>query len=366
MLRAISSSPQLSLRIVVSGSHLSPEFGLTVSDIENDGFLIHERINSLVSSDEPDAIVKSMGLGLMGFAQYFARERPDIVVVMGDRFDMYAAALAALPFKIPVAHIHGGELTEGAIDDALRHSMTKLSHLHFVSTEQYAARVRQLGEEPWRVTVCGAPALDHLRSLDLLSVGELASQFGIQLEPAPLLVTFHPVTLEFESAEEHMKQLLAALDDVAMPVLFTLPNADTKGRLMIRLINDFVAARTGRAQVVANFGARAYFSMMRIVPAMIGNSSSGLIEAPSFLLPVVNIGNRQRGRVRGANVIDCDTDRASITAAIAQALQSEFRESLARQSNPYDAGSPAGEAIAKVLAEVPLNHRLITKRFQDF
>jgi len=364
VLRAIRAHDDLSLRIIVSGAHLSPEFGNTVKAIEEE-FEISDRVPSLLSSDGPGSVARAMALGTIGMAQAFERERPDILLVLGDRFDMFAAALAALPFNIPVAHIHGGELSEGAIDDALRHSITKLSHLHFVTTETYAARVRQLGEEPWRVVVSGAPALDHIRALKWLTREQIEEQFHITLDPAPLLVTFHPVTLEFNEVEAQTRVLFDALVDAGMPVLFTLPNADTNGRAIIDAIRRFAEEQRVPAQIVDSFGTEGYFSMMRIAAAMVGNSSSGLLEAASFGLPVVNIGNRQRGRVRGANVIDVGNDRKSIADAIRRAVSPQFRESIRDAANPYDAGRSAGEVIASTLATVPLGAHLIAKRFQD-
>ena len=364
VLRRIATHPDLRLRILATGSHLSEEFGHTIEMIASDRFEVNERITMLLSSDAPEAIAASTGLGVIGFAQSFAHNRPDILVVLGDRFDMYAAALAALPFGIPVAHIHGGEVTEGAIDDALRHSMTKLSHLHFVATEEYSRRVLQLGEEPWRITISGAPALDDLQSMKYLSREELEAQFGITLAPFPLLVTFHPTTREFDQVEQHTGELLAALQLIDFPVVFTLPNADTNGRTIIRMLREYVQAHTN-ATVVSNFGQQGYFSMMRLVPAMVGNSSSGLIEAASFGLPVVNIGNRQRGRVRGANVIDTTNDRAAIRAAIMRALSPEFREAAKRAENPYRRQRPAADMIVERLANVALDARLLMKRFHD-
>jgi len=240
ILRCIQADPILQLKLFVSGMHLSPEFGLTVKMIEADGFDIAERVEMLLSSDSPEGIAKSIGVGVIGFAQAYSRQRPDILLVLGDRFEMYAAVLAALPFKIPVAHIHGGEVTHGAIDDALRHSITKLSHVHFVSTEEYARRVMQLGEEPWRVIVSGAPSLDNLKTVNLFTTQELEAQYDIRLQPPPLLVTFHPVTLEYERTELQISELLAALADSALPVVFTQPNADTSGRVIHRMIAEYV------------------------------------------------------------------------------------------------------------------------------
>jgi len=364
LLCKIRADPDLQLHLVVGGMHLSPEFGLTVEAIEADGFEIAERVEMLLSSDTPEGIAKSMGLGTIGFAQAYARFRPDILVVLGDRFEMHAAAIAALPFKIPVAHIHGGEVTQGAIDDALRHSMTKLSHMHFVSTQEYARRVIQLGEEPWRVIVSGAPSLDNLHTIKLLEREELAATFGLRLDDVPfLLVTFHPVTLEYEETEWQVNELLAALELCELPVVFTMPNADTSGRTIARMIKEYIATHSS-AQAVDNLGIQGYFSMMAVAAAMVGNSSSGIIEAASFELPVVNVGSRQQGRVRGANVIDVDYEQTSVLAGLRRALDPQFCAKLRGIRNPYGSGE-ASEKIVKVLKRVRLDDELVIKRFHD-
>lgn len=363
VLRKIQEDPDLKLHLIVSGMHLSTEFGLTVKAIETDGFQIGDRVEMLLSSDAPEGIAKSMGLGTIGFGQACARFRPDILVVLGDRFEMHAAAVAALPFKIPVAHIHGGEITEGAIDNALRHSMTKLSHLHFVAAGEYARRLIQMGEEPWRVIISGAPALDSIRSIGLLLREELADRIGIRLEKDPLLVTYHPVTLEYEHTEWQVKQLLEALKSFDLPVVFTMPNADTNGRVITRMMEAFVGENPA-AKIVANLGPQAYFSMMAIAAAMVGNSSSGIIEAPSFKLPVVNIGTRQRGRLRAKNVIDVEYECAAIVNGITRAISSEFRSTLNDLTNPYGEGR-ASEVIVQHLKRVALDNRLLVKNFFD-
>ncbi|HUP32556.1 MAG TPA: UDP-N-acetylglucosamine 2-epimerase [Gaiellaceae bacterium] len=363
LLRRIAETDSLRLHLIVAGAHLSPEFGETVAVIEDDGFEVADRIEMLLSSDTPQGIAKSMGLGVLGFAESFARTRPDILVVLGDRFEMHAAALAALPFTIPVAHIHGGEITRGAIDDALRHSITKLSHLHFVAAEEYGRRVIQLGEEPWRVLVTGGIGLDNVRSIPLLDRGELEALVGLSLDEPPLLVTFHPVTLEFEDAERQTGELLAALAAAGPSAVFTAPNADTGGRSVRRLIEEFVQS-TPRAVLVENLGTRAYFTLMSVAAAMVGNSSSGIIEAPSFELPVVNVGARQEGRVRAANVIDVGYGREEILGGIRRALDPTFRRSLRGLANPYDAGG-AAELIVDRLASVELDGALVAKRFHD-
>jgi UDP-hydrolysing UDP-N-acetyl-D-glucosamine 2-epimerase len=363
LLREIQASADLKLHLMVSGMHLSPEFGLTVETIGADGFAVDERVEMLLSSDTPVGIAKSMGIGAIGFAQAFARCRPDILVVLGDRFDMFAAALAALPFRIPVAHIHGGELTQGAIDDALRHSITKLSHLHFVATHDYARRVIQLGEEPWRVTVSGALGLDNLNSIRLLTIQDLEVKYGLRLQEPFLLVTFHPATLKPEQTEGQMRKLLTALEEAGISVIFTMPNADTGGRIIRRMIRDFTQTHP-TAQYVESLGTQGYFSLMALAAAMVGNSSSGLIEAPSFKLPVVNIGTRQDGRARAANVIDVGYTRTEIVVGIKRAIAPAFREKLQNLVNPYGSGH-ASEKIIEQLKGVSLDDRLITKRFYD-
>lgn len=363
LLRRIQADPELRLHLIVAGMHLSPEFGLTSRAIEGDGFAIGDRVEMLLSSDSPEGIAKSMGLGTLGFAQAYARCRPDLLLVLGDRFEMHAAALAALPFKIPVAHIHGGELTEGAMDDALRHCITKLSHLHFVATDAYGQRVIQMGEEPWRVIVSGAPSLDNLRSMKLLDRQELEVRFGVRLNGSPLLVTFHPVTLEYEHTEWHVTELLEALRTVELPIVFTLPNADTHGRIIIRMIDGFVREHP-RAQLVENFGPQGYFSLMACAAAMVGNSSSGIVEAPSLGLPVVNVGTRQQGRLKADNVIDVGYRREEIARGLARALDPAFRAALRGVPNPYGDGH-AAEVIVNRLKETSLDERLIRKRFVD-
>lgn len=363
VLREIERSGGLRLRLLVTGAHLAPEFGLTVRAIEADGFSIDERVDMLLSSDTPEAVAKSMGLGVLGFAQVYQRCRPDLLLVLGDRYEMYAAVVAALPFRLPVAHIHGGELTEGVIDDAIRHTITKMSHLHFVTTEIYARRVIQMGEEPWRVVVSGAPGLDNLRTERPLERTELQAALGQDLTRPFLLVTFHPPTLEGDGTEAHVRELLAALEMVDFDLLFTYPNADVGGRAIAALLEEFVRRRP-RSRIVANLGTRAYLSVMRHARAMVGNSSSGIIEAASLRLPVVNIGSRQRGRVRAANVIDVEVDRREIRTAISRATSADFAAGLADLVNLYGDGH-AAERIVGTLSSIPLDNKLMMKRFLD-
>jgi len=363
ILRKIEADPKLGLELVVTGMHLAPEFGMTVRNIEQHGFTIRDRVEMLLASDSPEGVAKSVGLGVIGFAQAYARRPPDLLLVLGDRFEMLAAVLASMTFKVPVAHIHGGESTEGLIDEAIRHSITKMSHLHFAATDKYARRLVQMGEPPNRVVVSGAPALDHLSSLKPLNRNQLQERFGIDISEPTLLVTFHPVTLEYEQTGYHIDQLLAALRQTDCSVVFTYPNADTQGRLIIERIQGYVRDNR-RAQVAVNLGTEGYFSLMSHAAAMVGNSSSGIIEAASFKLPVVNIGNRQRGRVRERNVIQVGYDCDDILAGIRQALSPQFREELQDLVNPYGDGN-AAERIVSKLRSVQLDQDLLLKRFYD-
>jgi len=363
VLTALEQDPAVELILIASGMHLSPEFGHTVDAIIADGFDVSERVEMTLSTDTPTGVAKSIGLGVIGFSEVFSRQRPDIVVVLGDRYEMLAAASAALPHMLPLAHLHGGEATEGLIDEAIRHSITKMSHIHFVSTDVYRRRVEQLGEEPWRVVLSGAPGLDNLRTVEILSPDELARQHSLDLDSPVLLVTFHPVTLQYERTAFHVQELLAALEACDEHVVFTYPNADTHGRVIIDAIRDFVACNP-RAQCAVNLGTQGYCSLLRHAKAMIGNSSSGIIEAATYELPVVNIGDRQRGRVHGRNVIVSKEDRESILQSIRKAVDPQFRDGLNGMKNPYGDGH-AAEAIVARLKSVELNEALLLKRFRD-
>jgi UDP-N-acetylglucosamine 2-epimerase (non-hydrolysing) len=362
-LTAITQSPDLALRLIVCGMHLEAAFGRTVDAIAADGFPIADRIETWTGADSPQAIAASISRGVAGFAETFARARPDILLLLGDRYDMMAAALAALPFALPVAHIHGGELTEGLIDEAIRHSLTKMSHLHFVTNKVYCERVIQMGEQPNRVFVTGSPAIDAICTTPPTPCAELERRIGIKFATAPLLVTFHPVTLEYAAAATQARALMAALGAIERPILFTYPNADTAASTIIAAIDDFVAHHAN-ATVVKSLGTADYFGMMVISAAVVGNSSSGIVEAPSFRLPAVNIGDRQRGRLRAANVIDCEPESGAIVAAIERAVSADFRASLKGLINPYGNGH-AAERIVRVLREIPLDAKLIEKRFYD-
>lgn len=359
----IIDDADLNVRLLVTGMHLVPEFGSTINNIIEDGYPIGDSIEMLLASDTPEAISTSTGLGIIGFAKSYQSHRPDLLLVLGDRFEMHAATLAALPFNIPIAHIHGGEITKGAIDDSLRFSITKLSHVHFVATEEYKHRVIQMGEDPWRVVLSGAPGLDNINKTKLLTKQELENKFDIELKEKPLLITFHPVTKQYDKTEYYTDELLAALKNVDNSIIFTLPNADTSGRIIIDKIKQFVKLNNN-AWMVDNLGTQAYFSLMSIAAAMIGNSSSGIIEAPSFKLPVVNIGIRQEGRVKANNIIDVDHDRASIYKGYKQAISPEFNNVINGLINPYGSGN-ASEIIVDTLKNIELDDKLLIKDFYD-
>lgn len=363
VLKRIRASRQLELLLFVSGTHLAARHGMTVRDIEADGFAITARVPLPLRSDTPEAAAKAMGRATSSFAGVYRRFRPDILLVLGDRFEMHAAAAAAVPFGIPLAHIHGGEITLGAMDEQFRHSLTKLSHLHFAATKEYADRIIGMGEEPWRVSVSGAPGLDNLRTMRLLSRRQLELRHGIDLSMPAILVTFHPVTLEQDNTEIHIDRLLEALGRLrGCHFVFTAPNADPGASIIRKRILRFVGS-SERAFFVENFGTQGYLSMMARAAAMAGNSSSGILEAASLRLPVVNIGTRQEGRTRGKNVIDTGYGARQIGAAIGKALSEGFRASLRGLKNPYGDGFGA-DRIVTVLAGIDLA-RLMPKRFHD-
>jgi len=360
VLAELRAAPDVRLLLFVGGMHLSEAFGRSVEMIEVEGWPIAERVEMLEASDAPEAVAASIGRGVAGFGRAYARHRPDLVVVLGDRFEMLAAAAAALPFVLPVAHLHGGEVTEGAIDNQIRHAITKCAHLHFVSAEPHARRVAAMGEEPWRIHNVGAPGLDRIRTTRLLSRADLARQLGVAAQDRWLLVTFHPATLEYQDTGRHTDELVAALEKVDASFVVTYPNADTAGRTVIARLEE-LAGRHARVRLVRNLGDDVYLSMLRHADAMVGNSSSGLIEAPSFELPVVNVGARQAGRLRAANVVDVGPQRDEILTGIETVLAPSFREGLRGMTNPYGDGH-AAERIVRVLRTVELGPALARKR----
>lgn len=348
LMEGIRQSPDLTLQVIVTGAHLSPEFGLTYRDIEADGFVIDRKVEMLLSSDTSVGVAKSMGLAMIGFGDAFAELSPDLVLVLGDRYEIFSAAAAATIARIPVAHLHGGETTEGAFDEALRHSITKMAHLHFVAAQAYRRRVIQLGEDPARVFLVGGLGIDNILKLDLLDRGALEAALDFKLGPKNLLITFHPATLEQGAAAGQMDELLAALDTLPdTHLIFTMPNADTEGRALIRQLEAYVAGRPN-AKVFASLGQLRYLSAIAQVDAVVGNSSSGLAEVPSFRKATVNIGERQKGRLKAQSVIDCETDRESIKTALDRAYSAEFQASLGQVRSPYGDGG-ASQKILHIL-----------------
>lgn len=363
VMEGVRATPSLELQLIVTGMHLSPEFGLTFREIEKDGFCINRQVEMLLSSDSPSGIAKSMGLGMIGMSDALKQLQPHLLLVVGDRFETFAAAATALVSRIPIAHLHGGETTEGAFDEALRHSITKMSFLHFVAAEEYHRRVIQLGEQPDRVFLVGGLGVDHIRKLTLLDRPALEVALDFELGPRNYLITFHPVTLENDTSARQMTELLAALDTLENThLIFTLPNADTQGRVLIDMVHSFVAGHPN-ARAYPSLGQLRYLSCVQHVDAVVGNSSSGIAEAPSFGKPTINIGDRQRGRLKAESVIDCEPDRHAITEALRKAHTSQFQAKLKSVRNPYGEDG-ASEKIVKVLRDYPLENAL-KKSFHD-
>ncbi|MHB8475480.1 MAG: UDP-N-acetylglucosamine 2-epimerase [Steroidobacteraceae bacterium] len=359
----IRKTPGLELQIMATGMHFSPEFGLTYREIEQDGFVIDSKVEILLSSDTPAALAKSMGLGLIGFGDALQLLRPDLMLVLGDRFEIFSAAAAATVARIPIGHAHGGETTEGAFDEAMRHSITKMSHLHFVAAEEYRKRVMQLGEDPGRVFLVGGLGVDKIKRMNLLGREALEAALGFKLGGKNLLITFHPATLEDATSAEQMRELLCALETIDdTHLIFTMPNADTGGRAVMAMIEQFVANRLG-ARAYTSLGDLRYLSCIRHVDGVVGNSSSGLTEVPSFGKGTVNIGDRQRGRLKAASVIDCKPDREAIRAALHQLFSPVFRATLPAVRNPYGEGG-ASEKIVRLLKDYPLES-ILKKSFHD-
>lgn len=363
VMQDIKDDPELTLQVVATGMHLSPEFGLTYREIEHDGFEIDHKVEMLTSSDTPVGIAKSMGLGLIGFADALNELKPDLIVVLGDRFEIFSAVAAALVARIPVAHLHGGETTEGAFDEAIRHSITKMSHLHFVAAEEYRQRVIQLGELPDRIFLVGGLGIDNIKRLKLLDRTELEASLDFRLEKNNLLITFHPVTLETATAENQMAELLAALAELQdTQLIFTMPNADTDGRALIKMVEQFVAQHPN-ARAYTSLGQLRYLSCIAHVDGVLGNSSSGLAEVPSFKKGTINIGDRQRGRLQAASVINCEPTRESIAAALERLYDTDFQASLNQVRNPYGEGG-ASEKVFETIKHYALDG-VVKKAFYD-
>lgn len=364
LLERISVDPALELRLMVSGAHFDPRFGPTVREIEAAGYDYESGLAMHPESDEADDIARALGLGVQAFARAFGSRRPDLLVLLGDRAEMLAPALAALPFNIPQAHLYGGKVTEGAIDERVRHALTKMSHLHFVSCQAYAERVKQMGEETWRVFNYGSPGLDRIHGQPRASREALCKE--VELDPAQpfLLVTFHPVTLEPAGQDAQVAALLQALDQSGFAVVATYPNADAGGLRIAGALEAFAARQPRSVRLLRNAGSRRYADLMAHAAAMVGNSSSGIGEAPSFGLPVVNIGSRQDGAIKAANVIDVGYAAGDVLAGIRRATAPAFRAGLRGLRNPYGDGN-AGARIAATLRDIPLDDRLLRKKFVD-
>ncbi len=361
----IYKSDELELQLAVTGMHLSTEFGLTYKEIENDGYPITNKVEMLLSSDTPVGITKSMGVALIGFADYFDANKPDIAVILGDRYEMLVAATAAMIAGIPIAHIHGGELTEGLIDEAIRHSITKMSHVHFTTTEEYRKRIIQLGEMPQTVYNVGALGIENAKTLPLLHKEELEKELDFRFTTATIMVTYHPVTLEKMASEIQFKMLLDVIDrHREISVIFTKANADTDGRIINRMIDDYVNSNKERCRGYTSLGQLRYLSALQFCDAVVGNSSSGIIEVPSFKIPTVNIGDRQRGRIHAESVIDCGYSREEIEVALLKALSFDFRDRLANIENPYE-GQHTSYEIVRIISEALRNGIDAKKKFYD-
>ncbi|MCD8177162.1 MAG: UDP-N-acetylglucosamine 2-epimerase [Tannerellaceae bacterium] len=364
LMASIKADPDLQLQIIATNMHLSPEFGLTYKEIENDGFHIDKKVQMLLSSDTPNATTKSLGLATIGFADAYEDLKPDLIVVLGDRYEILAAVSAALFYRKPVAHIHGGEITEGAYDDAIRHAITKMSHLHFTSTEEYRRRVIQLGEQPDRVFNVGALGVENIKKVPLMSKNEIEDNLNFKLGDKSLLVTYHPVTLENSSAEQQIQNLLDALETISgYQIIFTMPNSDTGGRIIIEKIQKFVESHKEHAIAFTSLGKKRYFSTLQYVSAVIGNSSSGIVEVPSFGIPTLNIGDRQKGRISPNSVIHCGTEKHEITKSLSKALSEEFKRTLFNVQNPYEQLDTT-KKIHQIIAKSTLDN-LIQKRFYN-
>lgn len=363
LMKEIQAEPSLQLQLIVTGMHLSPEFGLTYQEIEKE-FHIDKKIEMLLSSDTSVGISKSMGLAQISFAEAYDELKPDILVLLGDRYEIFAAATAAMIARIPIAHLHGGETTEGAFDEAMRHSITKMSHLHFVATEEYRQRVIQLGEQPDCVFNVGGLGIENIHRLPLLSKQEFERSINFKLAEKNLLVTFHPVTLENSTAQQQFSELLAALDELENThIIFTKANSDTNGRIINQMIDEYVAANSHKAVGFTSLGQLRYLSALQYVDAMVGNSSSGLAEAPSFKIGTINIGDRQAGRIKANSVIDSEPNQLAIKAALNRLYSCDFREQLKKAENPYGDGIVSNKIVSKLLT-TPLNS-LLKKKFYN-
>ncbi len=359
----IKNDNTFEIQVIVTGTHLSHEFGLTYKEIENDGFIISEKIEILLSADTPTAISKSMGLAVIGFSEAYNRLNPDLIVLLGDRYEIFCASASASIARIPIAHLHGGELTEGAVDEVFRHSITKMSTLHFTSTEVYRKRVIQLGESPDRVFNVGAIGLDNINNLNLLSMEKLEKELDFKFNKRNLLVTFHPVTLENNTAGNQFSEILKVADRLKETnIIFTMANSDISGRIINQMIGEYTSKNNQKAISFISLGQLKYLSTMKYVDAVVGNSSSGIIEAPSFKIGTINIGDRQKGRIKAGSVIDCKPDQKSINNALNCLYSDEFQKKLKSVQNPYGDGHTAERIISVIKSH---NITVLKKRFYD-
>ena len=366
LMQEINKDNDLELYLIVSGMHLSPEFGMTYKEIEEDGFEINAKVEMLLSSDSPAGISKSIGLGVIGFADEFQRADLDMLILLGDRYEALSAAICALVMRIPIAHLHGGELTEGAIDEGIRHSITKMSYLHFTSTEQYRNRVIQLGENPERVFYVGALGVENIKKINLMTKEELEKSIHFEIDENTVVVTYHPVTLENNTVEEQFLNLLKVLDrNPKIRMIFTKANADTNGRIVNELIDKYAAQNSERACAFVSLGQKRYLSALKYCRIVIGNSSSGIIEAPSFGKPIINIGDRQKGRICADSVINCGYTQQEIQQAMETALTKEFENKASNCRNPYEKENTAANIIS-VIKDYLLNDKIkLKKGFYD-
>ncbi len=349
LIKAVAADGELELLLAVTGAHLSDKYGSTYRDIEKDGFKIDVKIPILHDKDGPDEINRAMGKALVGFSSYYGKAKPDMIVLLGDRYELLSAAAAAMNYQIPIAHLHGGETTEGAIDECIRHAITKMSYLHFTSCEPYRRRVIQLGEDPGRVYNVGAIGLENIRNQKRMTLEELEDSLDFRLGDKFAVVTFHPVTLEENTAAEEFGQLLGALDCFSdLKVIFTKANADSGGLCINRMIDDYAAGHPERSVSVFSLGMVRYLSALQYASAVIGNSSSGIIETPSFCVPTVNIGDRQKGRIQAKNILNCVPEKDAICGAVAKALSEEFRAYVKDTVNPYGDGEVSGKILARI------------------
>lgn len=360
LMKMIGEDDQLQLQLIVTGMHLSPEFGLTYKEIEADGFIIDAKVEMLLSSDTPVAITKSIGIGIIGFADALERLQPDFLLVLGDRYEILAAVQAAMVARIPIAHIAGGDTTEGAFDEAIRHSITKMSHLHFVTNEISAKRVKQMGENPDHIFCVGSPSIDQIKSLELFSKEELEKELNFTFKSRNVLVTFHPATLDQQQPAEQFQAILDSLDSFGenLGVIFTKPNSDTCGRALIQMIDEYVMKHPHHTCAYTSLGQKRYFSVIKQVDAVLGNSSSGIYEVPSFKKVTINVGDRQKGRIQVGSVINCLPEKQAVIAAI----KASFHLDCSHIINPYGDGT-SSQKIVGVLKNIFDRNLLIKKRF---